>query len=165
MRPVVVSVHYNVGLVYSNSRLTSLKVTRSVCWWRDPLTGPRSGQQGDDEGQAEPGDVSRGHRRPAEPHVEPVVPHAQPLSHRAVLHVWRHAADPPPGYRRRPAGVEAEVKPSRHGTCSITGPASPRWTLDSTDCGQAALPGCGFQSRRPIKVSYLIINGRPYLSR
>lgn len=32
--------------------------------------------------------------RSAQPHVQPVVPHPQALSHRAVLHIRRHTADP-----------------------------------------------------------------------
>ncbi|KAG7229504.1 hypothetical protein INR49_031928 [Caranx melampygus] len=50
-------------------------------------------QQGDDEGQAQPGDMSRYHRCPPQPHVQPVVPHPQPLSHGAVLYIRPHAAD------------------------------------------------------------------------
>lgn len=61
-----------------------------------PLTGSGSGQQGDDEGQAQTGDMSRYHRRPPQPHIQPEVPHPQPLSHRAVLHIRPHGAEPPP---------------------------------------------------------------------
>lgn len=63
-----------------------------------PLTGPGPGQQADGEGQAQAGDMSRDHRRPAQPHIQPEVPHPQPLSHRAVLHIGRHAAELLPGY-------------------------------------------------------------------
>lgn len=51
------------------------------------LTGSGSGQQGEDERQAQAGDMSRYHRHSPQPHVQPEVPHPQALSHRAVLHV------------------------------------------------------------------------------
>lgn len=65
-------------------------VARSVF----PLTCSGSGQQGEGEGQAQAGDMSRYHRRPPQPHVQPEFPHPQPLSHRAVLHIRPHAAEP-----------------------------------------------------------------------
>lgn len=97
------------------------------------LTGSGSGQQGDDEGQAQSGDMSRYHRRPPQPHVQPVVPHPQPLSHGAVLHIRPHAVllkEGPTstcpgsawGYLLPPERVESE--PRRHASrtsCFIMG--------------------------------------------
>lgn len=52
--------------------------------------------------------MRRYRRRSPQPHIEPEVPHPQALSHRAVLHVRRHTADPRGGggavSRRKPAG-------------------------------------------------------------
>lgn len=71
------------------------------------LTGSRSGQQEDGEGQAQAGDMSRYHRRPPQPHVQPEFPHPQPLSHRTVLHIRPHAAEPP---ARLPARSSASTR-------------------------------------------------------
>lgn len=35
--------------------------------------------------------------RSPQPHIQPVLPHPQALSHRAVLHIRRHTADPGAG--------------------------------------------------------------------
>lgn len=81
------------------------------------LTGSGSGQHGDDEGQAQAGDMSRYHRRPPQPHVQPEVPRTRPLSHRAVLHIRPHAAEPPPA-RWLPAGCKRWANTERRGACA-----------------------------------------------
>lgn len=92
-------------------------VQASIC----PLTGSWSGQQGDDEGQAQAGDMSRYHRRPPEPHIEPVVPHPQPLSHRAVFHIRRHAAGPPARSPAHSGGCRRCAETERRGGASAVG--------------------------------------------
>lgn len=73
----------------------------------DLLTGSRSGEQRDRESQAQAGDMSRYHRRSPQPHVEPEFPHPQPLSHRTVLGVGPHPAEPP---LRLPGGNSARTR-------------------------------------------------------
>lgn len=63
-----------------------------VCVREHSLTCSGSWQQGDGEGQAQAGDMSRHHCRPPQPHIEPVLPHPQSVSQRTVLHVRPHAA-------------------------------------------------------------------------
>lgn len=82
------------------------------------LTGSGSGQQGDDEGQAQAGDMSRYHRRPPQPHIQPEVPHPQPLSHRAVLHIRPHAAEPPAGLPAHSGPCERGAETEKRGACS-----------------------------------------------
>lgn len=65
---------------------------------RHGLTGSGSGNDGDDGGQTDTGEMRRCHGRPPQPHVQPILPHPQAFSHRAVLHGRRHTVDP--GARR-----------------------------------------------------------------